>query len=428
MPISAALLAFPPLKAYFFEGSNYFRYDVLTDRADPGFPAPVAGNWPGVWKEGFDTAATFDNKAYFFRGSDYIRYDLLTNRVDDGYPKPIQDNWKGVWGSGINAAVKWSKDVAYFFKGSQYIRYDLSADHAVDGYPKPIAGNWPGLWAEGIDAAVVWNNGKAYFFKNGQYIRYDIAADRSDAGYPLPVAGNWPGLAPVSNSTTFDPAKDGFKFVNSFDIDPRLFGFTGKNWNIGLCGGMCAAALDRWVHKQPIPAIDHVPQQKCPDLDLFWEIFGRQAFTLYPLVWLKVLALQVTADADTTVPPLPGPNPGHTIPGLGSLTAPQWPKLKDLIDRGIPAILVLIRAEPGGDPTNNHQVVAIGYRMETLYDIKVQIYDPNHPGQTQELEFDLSDPAGKGINGKQTDGHTFRAFFIDLSEGRPYEPAHPVQA
>ncbi len=428
MKISAVLIAPLPLtKAYFFRDSDYLQYDTALDRADPGYPQGIAADWPGIGKAGFDTGASQGFEAYFFKGDHFVRLNQLTRRAEDGYPKPIDGNWHGVWKTGIDAVVFWNAHVAYFFKNDEYIRYDLTANKAVDGYPKPIASAWPGLWKEGINSAVVWNNGKAYFFKGNEYIRYDIAADRADAGYPLPIAGNWPGLEPLSAKTSFDPAQHGFKFVNSFNIDPRLFGSGGKKWSFGLCGGMCSGAIARWVNKEPIPDLTHVPQQKCPELDLFWELFGRQAFTLFPVVWLKVIEWQASPDVDNTIPSLPGtPTPPVKITGLGTRTAAQWPKLKELLDKGVAAVLVLIRSRGDEDPSENHQVVAIGYEMPTLYDIRVQIYDPNHPGHTQELRFNLSDPANKKINGMETDGKAFRGFFIDLEDGRPYTPADPT--
>jgi Hemopexin len=429
MKISAVLTTpFPLAKAYFFRSPDYIQYDIALDRADPGYPQAAAADWPGTWNAGFDTGASTGIYAYFFKGDQYVRVNLLTRRPDEGYPKLIAADWHGVWKDGIDAVVFWNADVAYFFKNDQYIRYDLKAEKTVDGYPKAIASTWPGLWKDGIDSAVVWNNGKAYFFKGDQYIRYDIAADRSDPGYPMAIAGNWPGVVPVSAKTSFDPAKNGFKFANSFNIDPRLFGSKGKTWSFGLCGGMCSGALERWTNKEPIPDLTHVPQQKCPELDLFWELFGRQAFTLFPDVWLEVALWQASPDVDTTIPAIvPGSQPIKTT-GLGTRTASQWPKLKELLDKGIAAVIVLIRAKGEQDPSENHQVVAIGYEMPTLYDIHVQIYDPNHPGETQELRFNLSDPANKNINGTETDGKTFRGFFIDMEDGRPYTPAQPTPA
>jgi hypothetical protein len=138
-------------KAYFFKGGQYVRYDIKTDRADSGYPKPINNeSWPGLpWTGGIDAVVNWGNgKAYFFKGGQYCRYDVKTDRVDPGYPKSINnENWPGVpWSEGIEAAVNWRNGKAYFFKGDQYIRYDVKADKADPGYPKPINNeNWPGV-------------------------------------------------------------------------------------------------------------------------------------------------------------------------------------------------------------------------------------------------------------------------------------------
>lgn len=191
----------PNGKAYFFKGAQYIRYDPKADKADQGYPLPIAGHWPGFpasFSSGVNAAVVWGNgKAYFFKGSQYLRYDIAGDKVDQGYPLPIAGHWPGLWANNIDAAVVWPNGKAYFFKGSQYTRYDVATDKADPGYPKAISGSWPGFpanFAAGINAAVVWNNGKAYFFKGSEYIRYDIAADKTDPGYPKPIKGSWPGL------------------------------------------------------------------------------------------------------------------------------------------------------------------------------------------------------------------------------------------
>jgi type 1 glutamine amidotransferase len=189
-------------KAYFFNGNQYLRYDIATDRTDPGYPKFINNeNWRGLpWKSGIDTAVDWNNgKVYFFKGNQYLRYDIATDRADAGYPKFINnETWPGLpWRDGIDAAVNWGNGKAYFFKGNQYVRYDIATDRTDAGYPKFINNEtWPGLpWTFGIDAAVNWGNGKAYFFKGNQYLRYDIATDRADAGYPKFINNEtWPGL------------------------------------------------------------------------------------------------------------------------------------------------------------------------------------------------------------------------------------------
>jgi hypothetical protein len=191
----------PNGKAYLFNGSQYVRYDPKADKADPGYPAPIAGNWPGfppAFQQGVDAEVVWNHQTvYFFKGDQYLRYNIAADRVDPGYPVPIAGHWPGLWTDHIDAGVVWPNGKAYFFSGSQYIRYDIAKDKADPGYPADIKSGWPGFpasFAAGIDDVVVWNNGKAYFFKGSEYIRYDIAADKTDAGYPQSIAGNWHGL------------------------------------------------------------------------------------------------------------------------------------------------------------------------------------------------------------------------------------------
>jgi hypothetical protein len=199
-PVSPSSI-WPNGKAYIFKGPLYDRYDVKTDRVDPGYPVPVAGNWPGFpanFAACVDAGVMWNNgKVYYFKDSQYIRYDIAADRVDPGYPASIAGNWRGLWPDGIDAGIVWPNGKAYFFKGSQYMRFDIATDKVDAGYPKAIRGRWPKFplsFSAGVNAAVVWNNGKAYFFKGSEYIRYDVAADQTDPGYPAPIKGNWPGL------------------------------------------------------------------------------------------------------------------------------------------------------------------------------------------------------------------------------------------
>lgn len=202
-PTTTTTSIWPNGKAYLFNGSQYVRYDPKADKADPGYPVPIAGNWPGfppAFQEGVDAEVVWNHQTvYFFKGDQYLRYDIAADRVDPWYPLPIAGHWPGLWKDHIDAGVVWNNGKAYFFSRSQYIRYDIAKDKADPGYPADIKNGWPGFpasFAAGIDDVVVWNNGKAYFFKGGEYIRYDIAADKTDPGYPQPIAGGWSGLRP----------------------------------------------------------------------------------------------------------------------------------------------------------------------------------------------------------------------------------------
>jgi len=184
-------------KIYFFNKSEYTRYDIANDRADGGFPKPIVGNWPGwpaAWSTGVDAAINWGNgKVYFFRGSQVMRYSIAADAVDVA-PKAISavfSNWPATWTT-VDAAVRWNNGKAYLFRGSEYIRANL-ATLAIDQAPLPISGHWPGLFTSNIN--YVFEKGtKAYVFSGVNYDRYDMTADAVDAGYPLPIVGYWPGF------------------------------------------------------------------------------------------------------------------------------------------------------------------------------------------------------------------------------------------
>jgi hypothetical protein len=156
-------------QTYFFKGDQYYRYTVVRNAVDPGYPKPIAGNWPGMSDVGFasgiDAAVNWaDGKIYFFKGSQYVRYDLPSNKVEPGYPKPIAGNWPGVAGTGfengIDDAVNYGNGKVYFFKGDQYLRLDHATKKVDTGYPLPIGLFWPGManagFGSGIGAVIEW--------------------------------------------------------------------------------------------------------------------------------------------------------------------------------------------------------------------------------------------------------------------------------
>jgi uncharacterized protein YneR len=209
-------------KAYFFSyehPSMYVRFDIGSDKVDVDYPKPIAGNWPGITEAGFTSglglygAAKWGNgHELLFHKNQYLIFDPGVAAVDPGYPLPIAGNWPGMAEAGfsdkVDAVVKWWNGKVYFFFGDQYLRYDIEADRVDPEYPRPVAKNWPGMveagFASKVDAAVNWGNGKVYFFLGDKYLRYDIGADSVDPGYPLPIAGNWPGMAEAGFANKVD--------------------------------------------------------------------------------------------------------------------------------------------------------------------------------------------------------------------------------
>lgn len=202
--IDAAVWRLDIDKLYLFSYDEYVRYTDVGEGRDEGYPRPISGNWPGLppsFLKELDAALWREDngKLYFFKSSQYIRFSTVAAGVDPGYPKPIAGNWPGLdseFNKGIDAAFwRESNGKVYFFKGDRYVRFSGVSDGVDSGYPKPIAGNWPGLPAsynEGIDAAVTRrDNGKVYFFKGRTYVRYSKVSDGIDPGYPRWINANW---------------------------------------------------------------------------------------------------------------------------------------------------------------------------------------------------------------------------------------------
>jgi hypothetical protein len=133
-------------KVYLFRDTQYVRYDVATNSVDPGYPLPIDGNW-GPWPASFtsiDAAVKWPNgKIYFFHGPEYVRYDIATNRIDPGFPAPIAGNWPGVFTDGIDYGFMYPNGIAYFFQDGQYQRFNPGTN--VVEWTLPIVGEWPGV-------------------------------------------------------------------------------------------------------------------------------------------------------------------------------------------------------------------------------------------------------------------------------------------
>jgi hypothetical protein len=215
-----AAILWPNGSAYFFAGSQYYKFEISRNGVPGGYPLPVQRpHW-----EGLEDAATMgiqaavvwpgDKKAYFFCGSRYFVYDIGASKVDPGYPRSIAGNWPGILEGNpkdhhIDAAIAWPNGAVYLFQDDRYYRITVNSahddpdqpKHIDSGYPLPIKDHWPGLWAaeQPPRAGFVWPvpvNGRqvAYFFHFADYVRYDIGNNRVDTGYPQPISGNWPGL------------------------------------------------------------------------------------------------------------------------------------------------------------------------------------------------------------------------------------------
>lgn len=196
-------------RTYLFRGDNkYVRYNKSSNISDPGYPSIIHnGNWPGLedYKNLISAAfkTNYDKGYFFLSNGKYVRYNMITDKVDPGYPaKVTNSSWPGMgaYGKKIIGAVNWYADKAMFFlSDGRYIRYDLNKDKADSGYPAQINNSsWPGMenYKTKITAVADWDNRYMYFFLNDNTcLKYDKSLDKVVLGYPKPINNStWPGL------------------------------------------------------------------------------------------------------------------------------------------------------------------------------------------------------------------------------------------
>jgi hypothetical protein len=208
----------------------------------------------------------------------------------------------------------------------------------------------------------------------------------------------------------FDPAKNGFNFVNDFknDFISALSITTG-----GLCGGMSYTALDYYFAHAGVPRQDFRPANGTV---LQSYLYNRQ-----------VESIKSNLDKWSEL----GLNPGGARDseffnwGLQASKGGRLEELRSFLDNGTPVPLGL----QGDGKTGTHQVVAIGYDLGRYKgdlgafesDFKIFIYDPNHPNQTMTL---VPDPANHIYHYQSGgSGETWRTYFVDKNYHAQRPPA-----
>lgn len=228
----------------------------------------------------------------------------------------------------------------------------------------------------------------------------------------------------------FLPSLHGLHFANAFPpgptvklgvLDTRILGFGDAS--AGLCGGMALTARDLLEAGLVAPPERDVPANDSPR---FRALVRRQVESLD---WLRVPLRYLDLQAFRPDPPrglaaLLGRQPPRVPAVLDA-----WPRIRDEIDGGHPSVVGLIRAA-GLSPwmlARNHQVLAFGYEA-TATSIRLQVYDPNHPGRDDvelraTIAADDARPWRERISLAQSTGEPLLGFFR-----QPYPPPRSVRA
>jgi uncharacterized protein YgiM (DUF1202 family) len=201
----------------------------------------------------------------------------------------------------------------------------------------------------------------------------------------------------VKAQTNFIPVQNGFQFPNYFELDfpvkmqLPLVGKVDLNQVVyGLCGGMCFAALDFYHANKSRP--DYVKREEI-DRKLFTYLCERQLESLQVSVLVKIIDWMLREDKELSE----------------RMNRSELPRLKRSLDKGEPQVLCLIRTQGFGNPTMNHQVLAIGYTIDDSGQTLISLYDPNHPGKEPEICVKPERPV---MRLQQSTGEALRGFFI----------------
>ncbi|WP_290055934.1 hypothetical protein [Amycolatopsis solani] len=196
---------------------------------------------------------------------------------------------------------------------------------------------------------------------------------------------------------SFDPKLDGFAFDNSFTNKVQIAGIPITE-TLGRCGGMAFAALDYWHHMVRIPVEPALPGDGIPLAEYIYD----RLITSIVNNWPMFFHFMRTPDHPTW------------LNGIGVARATreeQYPKLKTLLEQGLPQPIGLVQSRDVGGFARDHQVVAYGYE-EDGDSSRVFIWDNRYPGAEGVLEFtSVYDPGNRFVH--QDNGQEWRGFFVE---------------
>jgi hypothetical protein len=200
--------------------------------------------------------------------------------------------------------------------------------------------------------------------------------------------------------TNFDVQKNGFNFDNSFVLPfptvikiPLVGEVDIKAAVYGLCGGMSFASLDYHYAGKPTPDFPSAAGLHTSYLVYLWDrqVDSFGLFVIPRMIeWMQL--------DDKTV--------------AGNTARKEVPKMRRQLDKGSPVVLGLVRAQGISNPTENHQVLAIGYDFnETTRQLTINLCDPNYHRQGSTLSMNLAAPS-QGIQAVQSTGEPLRGLFV----------------
>ena len=211
--------------------------------------------------------------------------------------------------------------------------------------------------------------------------------------------------------TAFNPATQGFKFANTFGgVDAsRRYG--------GLCAGMIYSTLDYYNAGMNIPTQNYRPANRTVLQSYLYKRQNNSSFESNLDKWIEL-----RGDALGTR------NSEFFSWGLRGYNGGRLQELRTAIDnhKSVPIGMYVGQAKGlDGFETGDHQVLGIGYAVgrytgdmnKNKGDLKIFVYDPNHPNKTMTLVPDLINECYLEVES----GTCWRTYFVD----NKYSPNQP---
>lgn len=235
-----------------------------------------------------------------------------------------------------------------------------------------------------------------------------------------------PELPPV----LFLPSIHGWRFTNRFKgyfipfSTPALPDIPSVTATYGLCGGMCASALDFALAGQARPAEDTVPKRTT---DLHRYIYRRQndSFGQFGeqiarfVRWMRL--------------------PDEGLHGTERKAYDEFQQIRRKLEVGVPVPigLVYVSTQETYQIWQNHQVLAISYKDADDGSVDLRIYEPNAPMRDDVIihceRVTIPNPSGDsdaepiyGFRSRQRIGTGRRKKVRGFFE-MPYNPVHPPE-
>ncbi|MAT44487.1 MAG: hypothetical protein CL609_19305 [Anaerolineaceae bacterium] len=192
-----------------------------------------------------------------------------------------------------------------------------------------------------------------------------------------------------NKATKFSLENHSFLFPNRFHLK-NIFLSPRIPLYYGLCGGMCYTALDIFYLEGKTP--NHVNPDALPKNLLSYLINRQLQSTGFRSIFRLIFWLF---------------QPSKNLL-LKSITY-ELPKIITNLQTGHPVPIIIVRSKYLKNPTNNHQILITGYKIEGEI-TNLTCYDPNYPGRFTNLWINKS---ADRLEIKQSTGESVRGYFVN---------------